>query len=97
MSESYLRRNDVGYPKQPNPRYIYGVKIFENVDLAALQTEVNLYLLDIPDTTDLWAPHVVDTQLMTYTSIIGTPTITFVMKITFYLTGTISANVAPIG
>ena len=60
MAESYLRRNDVGYPQRPNPRGIYAVKHLENADPEVLEELVNLYLLALPNATNAWSPHIVD-------------------------------------
>lgn len=60
MAESYLRRNDVGYPQRSNPRGIYAVKHIENNDPDVLQDLVNVYLLSLPEATAQWSPHIVD-------------------------------------
>jgi len=87
MSNSFLRRQDVGYPQQPNPDDIYAVKIIEAASPAELQTAVNIYLFNLPEQAPLWIPHVVDTQMLIYGT--GGNT-TFVMKITLYISGTVT-------
>jgi hypothetical protein len=88
MTQSFLKRQDVGYPQQSNPRDIYAVKLIEDADLDTLETWVNLYLLTLPDQTKEWIPHIVDTQLLYY----GTGgNARFVMKITVYVSGTVTA------
>ena len=60
MAESYLRRTDVTYTAQANPRGIYAVKHFEDADPDTLQDLVNVYLLALPEAAAQWKPHVVD-------------------------------------
>ena len=62
MAESYLRRNDVGYPQRANPRGIYAVKHLSNNDPDTLQDLVNVYLLSLPEATASWSPHLVSTE-----------------------------------
>jgi hypothetical protein len=87
MATSYLKRQDLGYPQQANPRQVYGVKMFENADLATLETIVNAYLIALPVQTKAWIPHLVDTQLLHYGTGGGAK---FVMKLTVYASGTIT-------
>jgi hypothetical protein len=85
MAEKYLKRLEIGYPQQPNPRYMYSVKLFEQDSLALLQADVNEFLFTLPDTTPIWSPHLIDTQLLTYGTGVNT---VFAMKITLYISGT---------
>jgi hypothetical protein len=94
MSEGYLRRNDVGYPSRPNPRGIYAIKIFENLDIALLQEEANIYLLELPVHTKSWSPHVVSVQYDNYQTT-GPITTIHVCVITLFAAGTIT--IPPIG
>jgi hypothetical protein len=88
MANKWLKRLEIGYPQQPNPRYMYSVKLFEQTSLALLQADVNEFLFTLPDTTQIWSPHLIDTQLLTYTSVVGPPVTIFVMKVTLYISGT---------
>jgi hypothetical protein len=88
MASGFLKRQDVQYPQQSNPRDIYAVKMIEDADLNTLETFVNLYLLTLPDQTKDWVPHIIDTQLLHYGTGGGAR---FVMKITVYVSGTVNA------
>jgi hypothetical protein len=90
MTQSYLLRNDVGYPAQSDPRGIYAIKVFENLDLILLQDEVNLYLLELPAKTKRWAPHVVSIQYSNYNST-GPIALFHVCVVGLYASGTIVA------
>lgn len=91
MAQSYLKRNDVSFPQQPNPRGIYAVKLFEDEDLDALETLVNLYLLALPEATGSWSPHLVSLEYDNYTTVPPMPTLFHVCTITLYAAGTITA------
>lgn len=60
MAESYLRRQDVGYPQQSNPRALYGVKHFSDGDPDVLEELVNEYLLALPALAKKWVPHILE-------------------------------------
>ena len=62
MTEGFLRRQDVGYPRQPNPRAIYAVRYFEDEDPLQLADIVNIYLLEVPTETPKWVPHLISTE-----------------------------------
>jgi len=62
MSEGFLRRQDVGYPRLPNPRAIYAVRYFEDKDPVILADLVNNYLLELPTETARWVPHLVSSE-----------------------------------
>jgi hypothetical protein len=94
MSQGYLRRTDVGYPRHPNPRGIYAIKIFENLDLTLLQEEVNLYLLELPTITKSWSPHIAEAQYSNYLTPAPTTTM-HVCMLGIYASGTITQP--PIG
>ena len=66
MASGYLRRNDVGYPQQPNPRGIYAVQYFEDADPEALKDLVNAYLFELPEATGRWVPHLISTEFGYY-------------------------------
>jgi hypothetical protein len=85
MSFKYLKRLEIGYPTQANPRYVYAVKMIEADDTDLLQAAVNTFLYNLPDLTNEWSPHLIDTQLLTYGTGVNT---VFVMKITLYISGT---------
>lgn len=92
MTESYLRRLDVGYPKSPNPRGIYAVRYFEDEDPVDLQDAVNQYLLELPVATQSWAPHLVSTEFDHYLTTAGMPKIIHTCWVTLFATGTITAT-----
>jgi len=92
VAESFLRRNDVGYPQQANPRAIYAVKHFQDADPEVLQDIVNTYLLNLPALALQWVPHVVDVKFY-YTGTGGNAR--HHCWIELYATGTIDAP--PIG
>jgi hypothetical protein len=85
MASKYLKRIEVAYPQQPNPRYMYAVQIIEAPDIETLQALTNEFLFTLPDTTPIWAPHLIDTQMLQYGTGAG---LVFVMKITLYISGT---------
>lgn len=92
MAQSYLRRNDVGYPQQPNPVGAYFIKLFEGDDLTVLQDDVNQWLLELPKDTQAWSPHLVETEMFFYEKASGPqPREKFVIKLTLFLTGRITA------
>ena len=62
MSEGFLRRQDVGYPRLPNPRAIYAVRYFEDYDPVILADLVNIYLLELPTATATLVPHLVSSE-----------------------------------
>ncbi len=90
MAESFLKRQDVGYPQIPNGRGIYAVKIIENADLDDLQVAVNTYLLALPATTNSWHPHVVSIQYDNFTTL-QPPEVFHVCVITIFAVGTITS------
>ena len=91
MAESYLKRHDVGYPRQPNPRGIYAVKYFENEDPVALSDIINVYLLALPEATASWVPHLVSTEFGHYVDT-APPKIIHTAWITLFATGTITVS-----
>ncbi len=92
MPNSYLKRHDVGYPKQPNPRGIYGIKLFEDSSLQAVEDTVNQYLLGLPAQKAGWSPHLIDTEIMYYKASGPNPRARFVIKLTIYASGTITES-----
>ena len=93
MAESYLRRLEVGYPPKSGSLVgTYGIKIFTNEDLADLQNEVNDWLVELPQTSDEWVPHVMDTEYSNFVSTQGQPTTTHLIKITLFLVGRVSTT-----
>lgn len=94
MAATFLKRHDVGYPRQANPRGIYAVKMFQEEVLQDLEDVVNTYLLDLPEDTGRWVPHIVSVQYFSHI----TPqmaTLMHICTITIYATGTITTP--PIG
>ena len=92
MAQGYLRRNDVGYPQRPNSRGIYAVKYFEASDPGDLQIAVNTYLLDLPEATTTWSPHLVSTLFGYYGTGGGAR---HTCWLTLFAAGTL--NIPPIG
>jgi hypothetical protein len=85
MASKWLKRLEIGYPTQPNPRYMYAVQLIEAPDIDTLQALTNEFLFSLPDSTPVWSPHLIDTQMVTYGTGVNT---VFVMKITLYISGT---------
>ena len=92
MAQGYLRRNDVGYPQQPNPRGIYATKYFEDEDPVVLQDAVNAYLLNLPEATTSWSPHLIDTQFDHYITTSGMPAVVHTCWLTLFAAGTVTAT-----
>ena len=97
MPNSYLKRHDVGYPQRPNPRGVYGIKLFEDTSLQAVEDAVNEYLLALPSQKAGWSPHLIDTEIMYYKASGPSPRpagpdprTRFVIKLTIYASGTIT-------
>ena len=90
MPNSYLKRHDVGYPQRPNPRGVYGIKLFEDTSLQAVEDAVNEYLLALPSQKAGWSPHLIDTEIMYYKASGPDPCARFVIKLTIYASGTIT-------
>ncbi len=84
---AFLKRQDVAYPTQANPRRLYGVKLFKDKDLDDLQDEVNAYLLNLPDVAKQngWLVHVVETEMLLEKK-------NFVFKLLLYGTGNLDTN-----
>lgn len=89
MAEGYLRRNDVGYPTQPNARGLYAIRLFEDADLAVLQVTVNTYLLGLPEATQRWTPHIVSIEYDNYTTTQAMPMVIHVCSILIFASGRI--------
>lgn len=89
MTQGFLRRTDVGYPPQPNPRALYGVKHLENIDPDVLENEINAYILSLPEITDRWVPHLVETQYYVTGSGVN---LRHHCWLTVYATGTLSTS-----
>ena len=94
MSEGFLRRQDVGYPRLANPRAIYAVRYFENTDPLQLADIVNIYLLQLPTETAQWVPHLVSTEFG-YKGTGGNAV--HYCWLTIYAAGTINASPGTLG
>jgi hypothetical protein len=91
MTAGFLKRQDVAYPQQSNPRALYAAKLLEAPTLPELETAVNQYLFGLPSQTPRWNPHVISSQLLHYELSSGPqPRERFVMNITVYAVGTIA-------
>jgi hypothetical protein len=94
MTQGYIKSGELQPDKQPNPRVIYAVKIFESLVMTDLQNQVNLYLFELPILEPLWQPSLVSVQYANYLTP-APPEVMHVATLTLYASGTISLQIVP--
>jgi hypothetical protein len=94
MSQGYIKSGELQPVKQPNPRVIYAVKIFESLLLTDLQNQVNIFLWELPIQDPTWQPSLVSVQYANYLTP-APPVVMHVATVTLYASGTITTQIVP--
>jgi hypothetical protein len=97
VPSTFLRRQDIGKNQRANPSRQYLLKLFEGSDLQTVQDECNNWLINLPELTGSWDPHLIDSEMFFYQATPPNPTERFVIKLTIYIEGQVGPSNLPVG
>ncbi len=86
---TYMKRHDTSHAQYPQPRRLYAVKLFDEVNLADLQDAVNTFLVELSEkgVEEGWEPHIVDIQFEYFATTGGPPQDHWFAKVLIFAAG----------